>query len=99
MKLKSEIDLEIQKELKENNLNFLVDEFNNLKIYEYRMDKNAGIGMLYLVPYFDLPKGKQPYIVISVQWVYCVFYYENKASIIEIGTNAIDGEIIDYYSI
>ncbi|MCP3921955.1 MAG: hypothetical protein GY714_05140 [Desulfobacterales bacterium] len=98
MKLKEIIDKCIQKGLRLNKIDFAVDSNNRLLIEEVRVDKKAKAGMLYLVPETTLPKDALPSVVIEAKWVYSVFYHENKAVIIEVSTEALDGEIIDYYS-
>jgi hypothetical protein len=97
MELKHEIDEQIQIELISNGIAFPIDEKGRIAIHEFRMDTQAGIGMLYIIPKSNLPFGKLPFIVIFAQYIYGVFYIDGQAAIIEAGVMAINGEIEDWY--
>jgi hypothetical protein len=97
MELKPKIDKEIQIELFSHGITFPVDEKGRIAIHEYRIDKKACAGMLYILPKNNLPKGKLPFLVISANNVYGVFYIDGKAAIIEVSSMAFDGEIEDCY--
>jgi hypothetical protein len=95
MELKPEIDKQIQIELISHGIAFPVDEKGRIAIHEFRMDTQAGIGMLYIMPKSNLPFGKLPFIVIFAQYI--VFYIDSQAAIIEAGSMALNGEIEDWY--
>jgi hypothetical protein len=97
MELKHEIDEQIQIELTSNGIAFPINEKGRIVIHEIRMDTQAGIGMLYIIPKSNLPKGKLPFIVILAQYIYGVFYIDGQAAMIEAGSMAINGEIEDWY--
>jgi hypothetical protein len=97
MELKPEIDKQIQIELISNGIAFPIDEKGHISIHEFRVDAQAHIGMLYIIPKSNLPKGKLPFIVILAQYIYGVFYIDGQAAIIEAGSMAINGEIEDWY--
>lgn len=90
MKLKREIDCNIQKELMANGLYFPLLPNNNIHVAESRMDSRANMAMLYLLPKKDLPEGKLPFMIISAKYVYSVFYYKKKAAILEVNTSALE---------
>jgi hypothetical protein len=97
MELKPEIDEQIQIELISHGITFPIDEKGGIAIHEFRIDKQANIGMLYIIPKGNLPFGKLPFIVILAQYIYGVFYIDGQAAIIEAGSMAINGEIEDWY--
>jgi hypothetical protein len=97
MELKPKIDKQIQIELLSNGIAFPVDKRGRIAIHEYRIDTKACVGMLYILPKSELPKGKLPFLVILADHVYGVFYIDGKAAIIEINTMVLDGEIEDWY--
>jgi hypothetical protein len=97
MELKPEIDEEIQIELISNGIAFPIYEKGHIAIHEFRMDTQAGIGMLYIIPKSNLPKGKLPFIAGIAQYIYGVFYIDGQAAIIEAGKMALNGEIEDWY--
>jgi hypothetical protein len=97
MELKPEIDEQIQIELISNGIVFPIDEKGRIAIHEFRMDTQAGIGMLYIIPRNNLPKGKLPFIVIFAPYIDGVFYIDGQAAIIEAGSMALNGEIEDWY--
>ena len=98
MHLNLEIDQIIQSELVKEGLEYKQDTRGKLFIAEYRMDKKAQIGMLYLKKPAEVPEGKLDFKVLEVPYLYGVFYENRSALILEIGSRALDGEIIDYYS-
>jgi hypothetical protein len=97
MELKPEIDEQIQIELISNGIAFPIDEKGHIAIHEFRMDTQANIGMLYIIPNSSLPFGKLPFIVIFAQYIYGVFYIDGQAAIIEAESIALNGEIEDWY--
>ncbi|WP_299415061.1 hypothetical protein [Acaryochloris sp. IP29b_bin.148] len=97
MKLKSDIDKDIQLGLIAHGITFPIDDTGKIAIHEFRIDTQARIGMLYILPKTKLPDGALPFLVIPAQYLYGVFHFERQAAIIEIGTMALDGEIEDWY--
>lgn len=98
MHLNPEVDHIIQSEFIQEGFEYRTDINGRLLIAEYRMDKSAGIGMLYLHPKEEVPKGKLNSLIIDVPYLYNLFYQDRMALILEMSTQALCGEIIDYYS-
>jgi hypothetical protein len=97
MELKPNVDSDIQRELFSNRIAFPVDDKGKIAIHEFRMDAQAGAGMLYILPENNLPKGTLPFLAGLAEGVYGVFHFEGKAAIIEVSTGALDGEIEDWH--
>lgn len=97
MQLKSDIDKDIQLGLIAHGITFPIDGTGKIAIHEFRIDTQANIGMLYVLPKAKLPDGTLPCLVIPAKYLYGVFYFDRKAAIIEIGTMAFDGPIADWY--
>jgi hypothetical protein len=92
MELKPEIDKKIQMELISNQIVFPLDERGHIAIHEFRIDRQANAGLLYILPKESLPKGKLPFVVILVQYVYGVFCLDDRLAMIEISSMALNGE-------
>ena len=97
MKLNPKIDKDIQRSLNKAMIKFPTDSNGNILITEYRMDIKAKAGTLYIKPPLLVPGGELPFLVVNAQWIYGVFHLNNQALMIEVGSDAIDGDIKDYY--
>lgn len=97
MNIEPKIDAAIQESLVVHDIKYELDKDGRIKVYEFRMDTKARMGMVYTMPSSQIPNDALPYIVPNAEWVLCVFCVNNHAAIIELGINAINGEIKDYY--
>lgn len=95
MRLKPDIDKFIQKQLIGLNIRFNLDEAGFLSASEFRVDKSASMCMLYLESAASIPDGELPFKVISAPFVSGVFHYDSKALIIELGTQALDDDVLN----
>jgi hypothetical protein len=56
MELKPEIDKKIQMELISNQIVFPLDERGHIAIHEFRIDRQANAGLLYILPKENCPR-------------------------------------------
>ncbi|MGD1937822.1 MAG: hypothetical protein ACFCA4_09750 [Cyanophyceae cyanobacterium] len=97
MKLKSRIDKDIQIDLMFHRITFPVDKKGKILIHQFRIDTQAGAGMLYIKPKEKLPRGKLPFLVVDAEDTYGVFHFNGEAAMIEISTLALEGAPKDFY--
>lgn len=90
MKLKLEIEAQIINSLHAKSISVDLDSDGCLMVSECYFDPDAKAGMLYLTPKRQLPTGHLPFAVVSADHIYGVFTFNNKAVIIEFGSNAME---------
>lgn len=90
MRLKQEVDAQIQASLKRAGIEVTLDDNRKILVHEYRMDPAAKAGMLYLKPSSQVPRGELPFFVAPGWGVYGVFHVDGEAVSIEVSFLAMD---------
>ncbi len=97
MRIKRNIDADIQHSLRKACIAFPLDKHGEIAISEYRMDTAAKAGFAYIQHRDTIPSGELPFLVVAAEWVFGVFHHDGNAVIIELGERAIEGSIVDFY--
>ena len=89
-RLKKNIDVSVQGELRKCCLFFSLEANGLLKVFKYQVDVAAKSVLVYLSDPVSLPDGELPFSVISVKGIYGVFTVDNRAAILEASSSILE---------